>query len=144
MRTVIMSDYLIPLAGGLLIGLSAAALLFTQGRIAGIAGILYGAISGQADSLWRWLFLAGLLLGPVLYHSVSGLPLPIPSDLSVVHAIAGGLLVGIGTRIGSGCTSGHGVCGLGRRSVRSLAATCTFMATGVVTVFVIRHVMGGA
>lgn len=138
-----MSDYLIPLTGGLLIGLSAAALLLTQGRIAGIAGILYGAISGQADNLWRWLFLAGLLIGPILYHSLSGAPMPAASNLSFAYAIAGGLLVGIGTRIGSGCTSGHGVCGIGRRSVRSLVATCTFMATGIATVFVIRHVLGG-
>ena len=143
-RTVLMGDYLIPLTGGLLIGLSAAALLLTQGRIAGIAGILYGAISGQADNLWRWLFLAGLLIGPLLYHSLSGMPLPTASNLSVLHAVAGGLLVGIGTRIGSGCTSGHGVCGIGRRSVRSLVATGTFMTTGIATVFVVRHVLGGA
>ena len=138
-----MGDYLIPLTGGLLIGLSAAALLLTQGRIAGIAGILYGAISGQADNLWRWLFLAGLLIGPIRYPSLSGAPMPAASNLSFAYAIAGGLLVGIGTRIGSGCTSGHGVCGIGRRSVRSLVATCTFMATGIATVFVIRHLLGG-
>jgi uncharacterized membrane protein YedE/YeeE len=139
-----MSDYLVPLTGGLLIGLSAAVLLLTLGRIAGIAGIVYAAISGQSDNLWRWLFLAGLVIGPLLYHTLSGMPIPATSNLTTAHAIVGGLLVGIGTRIGSGCTSGHGVCGIGRRSVRSLVATCTFMATGIATVFVIRHVLGGA
>lgn len=138
-----MSAFTNPLVGGILIGIAASLMLYLIGRIAGISGIVWGAVSAQADNSWRWLFIAGLLLGPLLYHTLSGAPAPIPSDLPWWQAIAGGLLVGIGTKLGSGCTSGHGVCGIGRLSKRSLAATATFMVSGIATVYCIRHLLGG-
>ena len=137
-----MFAYTTPLIGGLLIGASAVALLYFLGRIAGIAGIVWGAVSAQPDNAWRWLFIAGLLAGPLAYHFLAGVPNPAPSPLPWWQAVVGGLLVGIGVRLGSGCTSGHGVCGIGRLSPRSLVATLTFMATGIITVYVIRHVLG--
>ena len=136
-----MFAYTTPLVGGLLIGVSAVALLLFLGRIAGIAGILWGAVSAQPDNAWRWTFLLGLLAGPLAYHFVAAVPNPPPSPLPWWQAVAGGLLVGIGVRLGSGCTSGHGVCGIGRLSPRSLVATLTFMATGIATVYLIRHVL---
>lgn len=137
-----MIDYT-ALTGGLLLGTSAVLLLLLHGRIAGISGIVWGAVSAQPDNAWRWTFIVGLVAGPLLYHTLSGAPYPTASSLQWWHAVAGGLLVGFGTRMGSGCTSGHGVCGLGRLSLRSLAATLTFMATGIATVYLIRHVLGG-
>jgi uncharacterized membrane protein YedE/YeeE len=137
-----MFAYATPLIGGLLIGTSAVALLWFLGRIAGIAGIVWGAVSAQPDNAWRWLFIVGLLLGPALYHNLTATPYPVASTLPWWQAAVGGLLVGIGVKLGSGCTSGHGVCGLGRLSPRSLAATVTFMATGIATVYVIRHALG--
>ncbi len=139
-----MFAYTTPLIGGLLIGVSAVALLALLGRIAGIAGIVWGAVSAQPDNAWRWLFIVGLLIGPVLYHVLTGAPHPQASSLPWWQAVAGGLLVGFGVRLGSGCTSGHGVCGIGRLSPRSLVATVTFMATGIITVYVIRHLLGAA
>ena len=115
-----------PLAGGLMIGAAAAGLLFLLGRIAGISGILWNAIAGTDDRGWRWCFLAGLLAGPLLYHFLSGDPNPSPPTLGWPYAVAGGLLVGFGTRLGSGCTSGHGVCGIGRLAKRSIVATLIF------------------
>jgi len=138
-----MFAYTTPLTGGLLIGMSAVALLLFLGRIAGISGIVWGAVSGQSDNLWRWMFVLGLLVGPLLYHTVTGTPHPEASPLQWWHAAAGGLLVGIGVKLGSGCTSGHGVCGIGRLSPRSLIATMTFMASGIATVYVVRHLLGG-
>ncbi len=132
-----------PLAGGLLIGLSAVLLLALTGRIAGISGITWNAVSGAADNAWRWLFLLGLIGGGALYHWLSGAPIPAANPAGWPWAVAAGLAVGIGVRIGNGCTSGHGVCGLGFHSLRSLAATATFMTTGIITVFVLRHVLGG-
>ncbi len=136
-----MSGYLTALAGGVLIGLAAIVLLAFLGRIAGISGIVWGAVSAPTTSAWRWLFLAGLLLGAWFYHAVTGTPFPSPSPLPVWQAALAGLLVGFGVKMGSGCTSGHGVCGIGRLSKRSLVATVTFMATGIVTVFVLRHLL---
>jgi uncharacterized membrane protein YedE/YeeE len=138
-----MFAYTTPLIGGLIIGLSSVALLLLLGRIAGISGIVWGAVSAQPDNAWRWLFVVGLLAGPLLYHGLSGVPYPTASALPWWQALLGGALVGFGTKMGSGCTSGHGVCGLGRLSPRSLVATLTFMATGIATVYVIRHVLGG-
>jgi uncharacterized membrane protein YedE/YeeE len=132
-----------PLIGGLLIGGAALMLLLLLGRIAGISGIAWSAVSGQPDNRWRWLFLLGLLLGPLLYHSLANVPFPKPSTLPWPMALAGGLVVGFGVRLGSGCTSGHGVCGIGRLSLRSLVATLVFMTTGVLSVFVIRHLLPG-
>ena len=136
-----MTEFINPLAGGLLIGLAALATLYILGRVAGISGIAWGAVSRQADSSWRWLFLLGLIAGPILYHNLAAAPFPAPSELTWGHAVAGGLLVGYGVRLGSGCTSGHGVCGIGRLSVRSVVATVTFVATGMATVFVARHIL---
>ena len=138
-----MFEYTTPLVGGLLIGTASVGMLLFLGRITGISGILWGAITAQPDNSWRWLFLLGLLLGPLLYHSLSGAPYPAASPLQWWHAVAGGLLVGFGVKLGCGCTSGHGVCGIGRLSLRSLVATLTFMFTGFVTVFVTRHLLGG-
>lgn len=130
------------LTGGLLIGLAAASFLLLNGRIAGISGILGGLlVPARRDILWRVAFLAGLVGTPSLWLLFSELP-PIQIDAGYPALIVAGLLVGIGTRYGSGCTSGHGVCGLSRLSLRSLVATLSFMATGFITVFVIRHLMG--
>ena len=130
------------LTGGLLIGLAAASFLLLNGRIAGISGILGGLlVPARRDILWRVAFLAGLVGPPSLWLLFSELP-PIQIDAGYPALIVAGLLVGIGTRYGSGCTSGHGVCGLSRLSPRSLVATLSFMATGFLTVFVIRHLMG--
>ena len=128
------------LGGGLLIGLSAVLLLAFNGRIAGISGILGGLVLDRKahDRLWRLLFLSGLLAGAAL---AGLLPIPVPSS-STLHWLAltgAGLLVGFGTRLGNGCTSGHGICGLARLSGRSLAAVLTFMGFGFLTVYVIRH-----
>lgn len=138
-----MEAYITPLIGGLLIGASAVALLYFLGRIAGIAGIVWGAVSAQPDNAWRWLFILGLLIGPLAYHFAAAVPYPEASQLPWWQAVAGGLLVGVGVRIGNGCTSGHGVCGIGRLSPRSLVATITFMATGIGTVYLVRHVLAG-
>lgn len=133
------------LAGGVLIGLAAALMVVLLGRIAGISGILGGllqkAIWGSVRQWgWRAAFVAGMLLAPLLWQMFAPLPaMQMPSNPMLI--ISAGLLVGFGTRLGSGCTSGHGVCGLSRLSIRSLAATLMFMATGVATVFIMRHVV---
>ena len=137
-----MNAYLLPLTGGILLGLSAIWLLLTLGRVAGISGIAWGSIAGP-DRGWRWLFLVGLLLGGLLTHTVIGQPVPYESTAPTWLIAISGLLVGMGTRMGGGCTSGHGVCGLGRRSPRSVTATLTFMTLGIVTVFVMQSLMGG-
>jgi uncharacterized membrane protein YedE/YeeE len=127
------------LAGGLLIGLSAALLVLFNGRIAGVSGILGGLLRpGVGEIGWRIAFLLGLVLAPLVYAAVHPLP-AIQVDADTGTLVAAGLLVGLGTRYGSGCTSGHGVCGLSRLSPRSLVATLAFMAAGFVTVFAMRH-----
>jgi uncharacterized membrane protein YedE/YeeE len=135
--------FTLPLLGGLMIGVASVALLLCLGRLAGISGIVWGAVSAQPDNLWRWTFLVGLVGGAWLFHQLSGTPYPAASPLEWWHAAAGGVLVGFGTKLGSGCTSGHGVCGIGRLSPRSITATLTFMATGFITVFVTRHLLEG-
>jgi hypothetical protein len=129
------------LLGGGLIGLAAAILLLGNGRIAGISGIVGGLLntSGRQES-WRWAFVLGLLLAPWLYALFATFP-TITISHNPLLLIGAGLLVGVGTRYGSGCTSGHGVCGLSRFSLRSLVATLSFMAMGFVTVYVMRHVL---
>lgn len=128
-------------AGGLLIGVAVAAFVLIHGRIAGISGILGGLLrpAGQ-DVGWRIAFVVGLLAAPALYALFARLPSATIEAGFPVMVIAG-LLVGVGTRYGAGCTSGHGVCGLSRLSSRSLAATLAFMAAGFATVFVVRHVV---
>lgn len=129
------------LAGGLLIGLAAAAFILFNGRIAGISGILGGLLRpARGDVGWRAAFLAGLLAAPVLYGMVAALP-EVTVDAGTGTLVAAGLLVGVGTRYGSGCTSGHGVCGISRGSPRSLVATAAFMFAGFVTVYIVRHVL---
>jgi len=129
------------LAGGLLIGLAAAAFVLVNGRIAGISGILAGLLRPvQGDVAWRVAFLAGLVAAPLAYALLAPLPV-VRIDADTGTLAAAGLLVGLGTRYGSGCTSGHGVCGLARLSPRSLVATVSFMAAGFATVFVLRHVL---
>lgn len=134
------------LLGGALIGLSAVMVMGLFGRIAGIAGIVQGAIAlpGAArDRDWRWAFLAGLIAAPLAVMALGRtVAQTVPDNLGSM-ALAG-LMVGTGTALGSGCTSGHGVCGLARLSGRSLAAVATFMAAGFATVFVLRHILGGA
>ena len=129
------------LAGGALIGLAAALLLLLNGRVAGISGVLGGLLKPvKGDIAWRAAFVLGLVGAPLAYLLFARLPVP-RIDASYAALIAAGLLVGVGTRYGSGCTSGHGVCGLARLSPRSLAATACFMASGFATVFVIRHLL---
>lgn len=130
----------IALAGGVLIGLSATLLLWLNGRVAGVSGILGGALFPKAGDLaWRAMFLAGLIAAAGLYMAfVPGAPLP-RADFPRAGLLVAGLLVGFGTSMGNGCTSGHGVCGLGRLSLRSLVAVVTFMATAIATTFLVRH-----
>jgi len=129
------------LAGGALIGLAAALLVLLDGRIAGISGVLGGLLRPiKSDIAWRAAFLLGLLAAPGAYLLMAALPRP-QIDAGWGALVLGGLLAGVGTRYGSGCTSGHGVCGLSRLSPRSLAATLAFMAAGFVTVFVVRHIL---
>jgi len=138
------------LLGGVLIGLSATLVMAALGRIAGITGILNGAISplttpsrAAPDWSWRVAFVAGLMTAPLLVHVVNGAPVQqtVPDNLPVM--VVAGLLVGVGTTFGGGCTSGHGVCGLARLKQRSMVAVVTFMAAGFATVFAVRHVFGG-
>ncbi|MDR2015870.1 MAG: YeeE/YedE family protein [Azoarcus sp.] len=128
------------LAGGMLIGLAASMLILLNGRIAGISGIV-GNLFNVRQGAWRWAFVIGLLLSPYLYRLIEAFPAAQFELRWPVYPIAG-LLVGLGSRLGSGCTSGHGVCGLSRLSKRSLVATLVFMGTGFATVYVVRHMIG--
>ena len=129
--------------GGALIGLSAALLMLLTGRIAGISGIMGGCLApGSGEKGWRGTFIAGLILAPVV-AGLAGFAVPMPGmPANWLMIVAGGLLVGFGTRLGGGCTSGHGVCGIARLSPRSIAATCIFMATAGIVVALSRHVFG--
>jgi len=129
------------LAGGLLIGAASAALLLLNGRVAGISGIVGGLLRPASGDLgWRLAFIAGLAAAPALWRLLAPLP-PIRLDTGSPLLVVAGLLVGLGARYGSGCTSGHGVCGVSRLSPRSLAATAGFMASGFATVYLLRHVL---
>ena len=129
------------LAGGAIIGLAAGSLALLNGRVAGISGILGGLVRPSLpDAAWRAAFIIGLLLAPLVYRVFSDFPgLTITANYPTL--VAAGVLVGIGTRYGSGCTSGHGVCGVSRLSPRSVVATIAFMATGFATVFATRHLL---
>jgi uncharacterized protein len=132
------------LIGGALIGLASALLMLLTGRIAGIAGIFGGLLpAGATDRDWRLAFIAGLIAAPLLAALAGGsLPRPaMPESLAVI--ILGGLLVGFGSRMGGGCTSGHGVCGVARLSPRSIVATAVFMVTAIIVVAIVRHGIGG-
>jgi uncharacterized protein len=131
------------LFGGILIGLSATLLLLFNGRIAGICGIAYGLFNQvQGDKIWRWLFLVSLVLGTFLYHWISDAPIPKITTVSLPLLLSGAFLVGFGTQIGSGCTSGHGVCGLARFSMRSLASTLLFVIFGMISMIVFKQILG--
>lgn len=131
------------LAGGVLIGGAAVLLLWLNGRIAGVSNIASGILAFRhGDVLWRVLFLGGLICGAALYYAVAGNAPSARPDFPRWLLAAAGVLVGFGTALGSGCTSGHGVCGLGRLSIRSLAATAVFLVTGVASAVVVRHVFG--
>lgn len=130
------------LAGGVLIGIAAAMFALLNGRVAGISGVLGGLLRPvKGDRAWRIAFVLGLVGAPALYLLAAALPKP-QIDAGYGALILAGLLVGIGTRYGAGCTSGHGVCGLSRLSPRSLVATAAFMGAGFVTVFITRHLLG--
>ena len=132
------------LSGGVLLGLASALFILLNGRILGISGILGGLIPPKrTDTLWRLAFLAGLFSSPWIYQALAPTSLLTAPriDAGVLLLIVAGLLVGLGTRYGSGCTSGHGVCGLARLSPRSLIATLTFMAAGFAVVFIARHLL---
>jgi uncharacterized protein len=129
------------LAGGILIGIAASLLLLGSGQIAGISGVL-GSLVERRPGAWRWAFLGGLVTAVLLVRLAGG-AVPGRLDLAWPVLVGAGLLVGFGTRLGSGCTSGHGLCGLGNTSTRSLVATLTFMAVAFVTVFVVRHLLAG-
>lgn len=132
------------LLGGLLIGLASAAMLVLNGRIAGISGITGGVLrAGAGDTLWRALFVAGLLAGGLAYGLLSPESFAVTIDRSVPALLVAGLLVGFGTQMGNGCTSGHGICGLSRFSGRSLVAVITFMATAAAMVFAVTTFFGG-
>ncbi|MCF7477097.1 YeeE/YedE family protein [Vibrio sp. J2-4] len=130
------------LFGGLLLGISATILLLVNGKIAGISGIMNGIMSPKkGDYSWRLLFAVGMIAGGLISVLMLGVAVPSTANLSLGMVIAAGLLVGIGTRLGNGCTSGHGICGMGRLSKRSVVATCVFMVVAGLTVFVRLHLV---
>lgn len=136
------SDITQALIGGVIIGLASTLLLWANGRIAGISGILGGVLNPKSgDVTWRVVFIIGLMLGSIVF-SIFQRPLQPTMQASTPVLIAAGLIVGFGTRLGSGCTSGHGVCGIARLSRRSIVATIIFMTFGVITVFITRHIIG--
>ena len=128
--------------GGMLIGLAAVLLLLANGRIAGVSGIVGGLLSRKPGDIgWRVAFVLGLWLGALVYWAARGAPFALALQATPAVMIVAGFLVGYGTRLGSGCTSGHGVCGIARFSPRSMVATVVFMASGIATVYVVRHVI---
>ncbi|WP_229627930.1 YeeE/YedE family protein [Vibrio parahaemolyticus] len=130
------------LFGGILLGISATILLLVNGKIAGISGIMNGIMSPKkGDYSWRLLFAVGMIAGGLISVLMLGVAAPSTANLSLGMVIAAGLLVGIGARLGNGCTSGHGICGMGRLSKRSIVATCVFMAVAGLTVFVRLHLV---
>jgi uncharacterized protein len=132
------------LAGGILIGLASVLLMLSLGRIMGATGILAGVLTPAAhpDKSWRFAILAGMVTGPLALMVAAGAMPSVEVPVSMPMLVLGGFLVGIGVTYGSGCTSGHGVCGMARLSRRSIAATLTFMLTTGLTVYIIRHVLG--
>lgn len=139
-----MNSILFALLGGALIGLSASAMLWLIGRVTGISGIFGGLLSSpDGDFAWRAAFISGLISGGLILLMLAPHTLQAPAGRSLPTLVVAGLLVGFGTRLGNGCTSGHGVCGLTRRSKRSLTATLTFMATGALTATGVRLLFGG-
>lgn len=140
-----MHQFVLALIGGGLVGLAAVMMMALKGRIAGVSGILTGSLTESGgERMWRILFIAGVIVGgaiPVMLSSDFKPPIP---QSGTLLTIIGGLAVGIGTGLGSGCTSGHGICGISRLSLRSIIATCTFMAAGFICVYLLKHAFGGA
>jgi uncharacterized membrane protein YedE/YeeE len=136
---------LVSLAGGLLIGLASALLMFLRGRVFGATGILAGFISPESSGDWAWraALLAGMFTGPIAVFALTGQMPAVDVPVSNLALVIGGIIVGLGVTFGGGCTSGHGVCGIARFSPRSITATVVFMAASFVTVYIIRHVIGG-
>lgn len=130
------------LAGGAIIGVAVSVLILFQGKIAGVSGILFHLLQPSAVNLrWRAAFLLGLLLSPFIWRLFSKLPI-IEVNTSSTLLVVSGALVGLGTVLGNGCTSGHGICGIARFSKRSIVATCLFMVSGFLTVYIVRHIVG--
>jgi len=139
-----MHDFVRALLGGLVMGVASAALFVCNGRILGISGVLGGALkSASRDASWRWAFIAGMLGAGATVFALMPAAFQVPSGRSLGVCVAAGMLVGGGTQLGSGCTSGHGICGIGRGSTRSLSATMVFMATGALSVIAVRYLFGG-
>ena len=136
-------EFIAALIGGMLICLAASLMWRLYGRIRGTSGMVSGLLQADSDWGWKMAFVVGTLLSPWLYALFADMPKVVITDNPVL-LVLGGLLVGYGTRLGSGCTSGHGMCGLGRLSIRSLAAVVTFMLFAFITVYVLRHVLGAA
>ncbi|MBE0468817.1 MAG: YeeE/YedE family protein [Methyloprofundus sp.] len=131
------------LLGGALIGISVSLLLLLNGRMAGISGIMNGVFSApKKEEIWRALFLVGLIIGAALFQFLTQGSLTVRENYPLWLILVGGFLVGFGTRLGSGCTSGHGICGIANFSMRSISATLIFMASGMLTVFVLKHLVG--
>jgi uncharacterized membrane protein YedE/YeeE len=138
-----MSNWIFAFCGGLMIGLASLFLFAANGQVAGISGILGRSLEPRAlGRAWRLAFLTGLVLTGAIWAQIGSVPAG-SNGASWLQVIAAGFLVGFGTQLGSGCTSGHGICGLGRRSKRSFFAVASFMLAGMATVFVMRHVVGG-
>lgn len=136
------SVYLQAFIGGLIIGVAALLLMLFNGRVAGISGITQSALTSlKPDNWWRWLFLAGLIIAPLM-TSLFGYGLPTNLSIDLTDLSIAGFIVGLGASYGSGCTSGHGICGIGRLSKRSLIATIIFMFSAIVTVAIVNHVIG--
>ena len=130
------------LLGGALIGISITLLLLFNGRIAGISGIMNGLFtSPKSEVIWRFIFLFGLVIGAAIFQLISSEPILPRQGFPLWLIVIGGFLVGVGTRLGSGCTSGHGICGIANLSKRSIFATLTFMGAGVITVYIIKHLL---
>ena len=139
------SAILAPIVGGILIGLGASALMLFNGKIAGVSGIFGGLLTPKAgDFAWRAALIAGIIVGGTLLFLIRPEMFGVGVERSAPLLLLGGLLVGFGARLGSGCTSGHGVCGIARLGPRSIVATLTFIATGAVAAYVVNHVFGGA
>lgn len=139
-----MNAYLPALAGGLILGLASALLFIANGRILGISGVLGGALRVRTrEARWRWAFVLGMLIAGAIMAQVAPASFENPLQRSPGACLLAGILVGVGTQLGSGCTSGHGICGIGRLSKRSIFATPVFMASGAAMVLVVRHVFGG-
>lgn len=144
MNTVFFGIPLLSVIGGVMIGLAAVGLYYSLGRIAGISGILFTSL-GRNGGMWRWMFVGGLISGAgIMAQILPEMNVVTRPNPGLIVLIISGLIVGWGTRLGSGCTSGHGVCGMGRMSIRSLAAVGSFMAAGIIVATFVRHLLGVA